>query len=221
MVLRWNAVEALLQRLLEGVHEGGHFSCVRPGASVMVSGAFARFMEAVFHTCFTFLMFLTFLTSTAPGPLPDTWAPLRRRLAPVPSNEDWARLKNEEGLLNDSLLDCSGGEMEDGRRWQGARNYWCDEILLELFDPSSVPFVHPKHELLVPSRLHRVAAERIATQKRGLPPGSDGGALKLCRRSMAERFLGHTSTRGGPRVIDVMCSCHPVSTDQGRVWDSE
>ncbi|CAK8998663.1 unnamed protein product [Durusdinium trenchii] len=29
----------------------------------------------------------------------------RRRLAPVPSNEDWARLKNEEGLLNDSLLD--------------------------------------------------------------------------------------------------------------------
>lgn len=123
-------------------------------------------MEAVFHTCFTFLMFLTFLTSTAPGPLPDTWAPLRRRLAPVPSNEDWARLKNEEGLLNDSLLDCSGGEMEDGRRWQGARNYWCDEILLELFDPSSVPFVHPKHELLVPSRLRRVAAaERIAEKR--------------------------------------------------------
>ena len=33
----------------------------------------------------------------------------RRRLAPVPSDQDWERLKDEEGRLNDALLDWLDG----------------------------------------------------------------------------------------------------------------
>ena len=32
----------------------------------------------------------------------------RRRLAPTPSEDDWARLEDDEGLVNDALLDIEG-----------------------------------------------------------------------------------------------------------------
>ena len=38
----------------------------------------------------------------------------RRRLAPVPSDQDWERLKDEEGRLNDALLDFRWAVVEVG-----------------------------------------------------------------------------------------------------------